>query len=55
MKLMEIVPAHSIEHRLEIRRMGADVIPRDRTWQVIALVLAVVLMNAVLFVRWWTI
>lgn len=53
MNLIEIVPAHSLEHKLEIRRMGAEVIPRDKSWQVILLVAALVLFDAVLFVRWW--
>lgn len=53
MNLIEIVPAHSRAYRREIRRMGADVIPRDKSWQVILLVTALVLFDAVLFVRWW--
>lgn len=53
MNLIEIVPVHSLEHKLEIRRMGADVIPRDKSWQVIALALAVWIPIVILFVRWW--
>lgn len=53
MNLIEIVPAHSMAHRAEIRRMGADVIPRDKSWQVIALLLAIWIPTVVLFVRWW--
>lgn len=51
--LIEIVPAHSLTHKMEIRRMGADVIPRDKSWQVILLAAGIVLVNAFLFVRWW--
>lgn len=53
MNLIEIVPAHSLAHKMEIRRMGADVIPRDKSWQVILLAVGLTLLNAVLFVRWW--
>lgn len=53
MKLIEIVPAHSMAHRMEIRRMGADVIPRDKSWQVILLFVALWGSIAVMFVRWW--
>lgn len=55
MNLVEIVPAHSMEHRREIRRMGAGVIPKDRSWEVILLFAALMIANVVLFVRWWTI
>ena len=55
MKLLEIVPAHSWEHRMEIRRMAGDVIPKDRSWQVVLMVSAIAILNMVLFVRWWTI
>lgn len=60
MNLIEIVPAHSWEHKREIRRMAAydrrsrtGVVPPDQTWQVVLAVAGVVLLNAVLFVRWW--
>lgn len=53
MYLIEIVPAHSREHKREIRRMGADVIPRDKSWQVILMVTGITIVNALLFVRWW--
>lgn len=53
MNLIEIVPAHSMAHRAEIRRMGADVIPRDKSWQVLAVFLAIWIPTVVLFVRWW--
>lgn len=55
MKLLEIVPAHSFEHRRMIRWMGADVIPRDKSWQVILLVAGVTALNLFLFVRWWVV
>lgn len=53
MNLIEIVPANSMAHRAEIRRMGADVIPKDKSWQVIALFAALWITIAILFVRWW--
>ena len=55
MNLVEIVPANSAEHRREIRRMAGDVMPKDKSWQVTLLFLFVVITNAVLFVRWWTV
>jgi len=53
MKLMEIVPAHSAEHRRMIRQMGDGVIPRDKSWQVLLLFAACVIGMTVLSVRWW--
>lgn len=55
MNLVEIVPAHSREHRREIRRMAGDVMPKDKSWQVALLFLFVVAINVVAFVRWWTV
>ena len=53
MKLVEIVPAHSFEHRRMIRHMGSDVIPRDKSWQVLLLFSACMIGMAVLSARWW--
>lgn len=55
MNLIEIVPAHSIEHRREIRRMAGEVIPKDKSWEVILLIAGGVLLNAFALVRWWTV
>ena len=53
MKLIEIVSPHTLAHRMEIRRMGEDVIPRDRSWQVLLLFSACMIGMAVLTARWW--
>ena len=53
MNLIEIVPAHSREHRREIRRMSADVTPRDKSWQVILLAIGVLLLDVIAVARWW--
>ena len=55
MKLIEIVPAHSREHRREIRRMAGEVIPKDKSWEVILLLVGAIALNVVAFVRWWTV
>lgn len=44
-----------LERKRRIRKMGEDVIPRDKSWQVYLTFAAVVLAFAVMFVRWWTI
>ena len=54
MNLIEIVPAHSLEHKLEIRRMGEEVIPRDKSWQVVLVAIGAIVLDAVALVRWWT-
>lgn len=60
MNLIEIVPAHSWEHKREIKRMTAydrqtrtGIVQPDRTWQVAALLAGTVLLCAVALVRWW--
>ena len=53
MNLIEIVPAHSREHKREIRRMAADVIPKDKTWEVVLLVIGVIALDVVVLARWW--
>lgn len=55
MNLIEIIPGHSAEHKRRIRQMGADVIPRDKSWQVLIPLCAAWIAIVVLFVRWWTI
>ncbi len=44
-----------LERKRRIRKMGEDVIPRDKSWQVYLAFAAVALAFVVLFVRWWTI
>lgn len=60
MNLIEIVPAHSLEHKRHIRRMMAydkqsrtGVVQPDKTWQVILLVTASLLFGAYAVARWW--
>lgn len=53
MDLIEIVPVHSLEHKREIRRMAADVMPKDKTWHVALLIAAVAFLDALAVVRWW--
>ena len=60
MKLIEIVPAHSLEHKREIKRMTAydrrtrtGIVQPDKSWQVILLFAASVLFGAFAVVRWW--
>ena len=54
MKLIEIVPAHSLEHKREIRRMAADVMPKDDTWAMLAVCAACMAFAVFAVVRWWT-
>lgn len=40
-------------HRRMIRGMASNVLPRDRSWQVLLLFAACMIGLAVLSVRWW--
>lgn len=42
-----------LAHRRKIRRMGADVIPRDRSWEVLLPLSLAWIAIVVMFVRWW--
>ena len=56
MKLIEYQAptlANRLAHNRLIRRMAAEVMPRDRSWEVIAVFLAIWIPTVVLFVRWW--
>lgn len=60
MNLIEIVPAHSWEHKRQIRRMTAydrktktGIVQPDKSWQVILLFTATILLCAVAVARWW--
>ena len=60
MNLIEIVPAHSLAHQREIRRMVAydkqsrtGVVRPDHTWHVILLFTVSVLFGAFAVARWW--
>jgi len=53
MYIYQLTRHNSIRHRLEIRRMGSDVIPRDKSWQVIVPFVVSVGAFCVEFVRWW--
>ena len=45
--------ANRMAHKRMIRQMGADVIPQDKSWQVLLLFAACVIGMTVLSVRWW--
>jgi len=53
MNLIEIVPAHSRAYRRQIRRMSEEVIPRDKSWQVVLAAAGIAALNAVALARWW--
>ena len=60
MNLIEIVPAHSLEHKREIKRMTAydrrtrtGIVQPDKSWQVILLFAASLLFGAYAVARWW--
>lgn len=60
MNLIEIVPAHSWEHKREIKRMTAydrhsrtGIVQPDKTWQIVLLMAGVAALCAYAFVRWW--
>ena len=61
MNLIEIVPAHSLAHRREIRRMAAydrrsrtGVIQPDHTWHVVLMCVAIAIFCGYALARWWT-
>lgn len=53
MTLIEINHRNHFQHKRMIKRMAADVMPVDKSWQVILTFAAVIFINAALFVRWW--
>lgn len=60
MNLIEIVPAHSWEHKREIKRMTAydrktrtGIVQPDRTWQIVLLFAAVAVLCGYALARWW--
>lgn len=56
MKLIEYQAptfTNRIAHNRRIRQMAADVLPQDKSWQVILLFVALWGGIAVMFVRWW--
>lgn len=56
MMIIEHVPPTALNrwrHNRRIRRMGEDVIPRDKSWQVYLTFAALMAAFAVMFVRWW--
>lgn len=61
MNLIEIVPAHSWEHKREIRRMAAydsrtrtGVIQPDHTWHIVLMLVAIAVFCGYALARWWT-
>lgn len=48
-------PISRWQERREINQALRDVMPKDKTWQVILLSTAVIAANVILFVQWWMI
>lgn len=42
-----------LAHRRMIRQMAADVMPKDRSWEIVLFMAVSWSAIAVLFVRWW--
>ena len=60
MNLIEIVPAHSLAHRREIKWMTAydrqtrtGIVQPDRTWQIVLLFAGVAVLCGYALARWW--
>lgn len=46
-------PIRRWQERMMIRQALKDIMPVDKSWQVILLATAVIAANVILFVRWW--
>lgn len=53
MYIYVLTKPRSIEKRRQLRRMAADVIPKDKSWQVYLTFAGIVTAFAVMFIRWW--
>lgn len=53
--MSECRPLHRWEERRMVNQALKEIMPPDRTWHVAILSAVIILMNAVLFVKWWMI
>lgn len=51
--MSEFRPIRYFEDRRMINSALAEIMPKDKTWQVVLVAAGIVTVTAVLFVRWW--